>query len=125
MRMNRRVFLRGLGGSGRGRAILSSITERAPKGQTVTAPRQLIVMFTHYGCDTNRWFSVKSHGALAASDLAPTHLAPLTPFIDKLLIPRGIRAMNEWTHNNDGTNGLGQGNDADLQVVGSSSPCSP
>ena len=94
--------------------FLSSIAERAPKGQTITAPRQLIVMFTHYGCDTNRWFPVKSHGALAASDLAPTSLAVLTPLIDKLLIPRGIRAMNEWTQNNDGVNGLGQGNDQQL-----------
>jgi hypothetical protein len=119
MRMNRRVFLRGLGGAAVAAPFLSSIAERSPKGQTITAPRQLIVMFTHYGCDTNRWFPAKSHGALAASDLAPTTLAPLTPFIDKLLIPRGIRAMNEWTMNNDGTKGLGQGNDADLQVVGS------
>jgi len=119
MRMNRRIFMRGLGGAVVAAPFLSSIGERAPKGQTVTAPRQLIVMFTHYGCDTNRWFPAKSHGALAASDLAPTSLAPLTPFIGKLLIPRGIRAMNEWTQYNDGTNGLGQGNDANLQVVGS------
>ncbi len=76
-------------------------------------------MFTHYGCDTNKWFPAKSHGALAASDLAPTSLAALTPLVGKLLIPRGIRAMNEWTQYNDGTNGLGQGNDRDLQVVGS------
>ena len=119
MRMNRRVFLRGLGGAAVAAPFLSSIAERAPKGQTITAPRQLIVMFTHYGCDTNRWFPVKSHGALAANDLAPTSLAVLTPLVDKLLIPRGIRAMNEWTQYNDGTNGLGQGNDQDLQVVGS------
>jgi hypothetical protein len=119
MRMNRRVFLRGLGGAAVAAPFLSSISERAPKGQTVTAPRQLIVMFTHYGCVTTRFFPVNSHGALAASDLAPTSLAALTPLIGKLLIPRGIRAMNEWTQYNDGTNGLGQGNDMHLQVVGS------
>jgi hypothetical protein len=67
-------------------------------------------MFTHYGCITNSFFPVKSHGPLAASDLSPT-LSPLAPYVGKLLLPRGIRAMNEWTANNDGTNGLGQGND--------------
>ena len=117
--MNRRIFLRGLGGAVVAAPFLSSIGERKPKGQTISAPRQLIVMFTHYGCDTNRWFPVKSHGALSASDLAPTSLAALTPLVGKLLIPRGIRAMNEWTQFNTGTNGLGQGNDRYLQVDGS------
>jgi hypothetical protein len=119
MRMSRRIFLRGVGGAAVAAPFLSSIAERKPRGQTVTAPRQLIVMFTHYGCVTTRFFPVKSHGALTASDLAPTSLAALTPLIGKLLIPRGIRAMNEWTQYNDGVNGLGQGNDQDLQVVGS------
>ena len=54
-------------------------------------------MFTHYGCVTTKFFPVKSHGALAASDLMATNLAALAPFASKLLIPRGIRAMNEWT----------------------------
>ena len=124
MRMNRRIFLRGLGGAAVAAPFLSSIGERGPKGQTVTAPRQLIVMFTHYGCVTDRFFPVKSHGALAASDLAPTSLAVLTPLIGKLLIPRGIRAMNEWTQDNDGTNGLGQGNDEHLNACARTSPCS-
>jgi hypothetical protein len=119
MRLNRRVFLRGLGGAVVAAPFLSSVWERRPKGQTVTMPRQLIVMFTHYGCVTNSFFPVKSHGPLEASDLAPTSLAALTPLIGKLLIPRGMRAMNEWTQNNDGVNGLGQGNDMHLQVCGS------
>ncbi len=76
-------------------------------------------MFTHYGCVTTRWFPVKSHGALAASDLTPTSLAALAPYVDKLLIPRGIRAMNEWTRNNRDGGGRGQANDPNLQVVGS------
>ena len=53
-------------------------------------------MFTHYGCITTRFFPEKSHGPLAASDLETTNLAALAPFAGKLLIPRGIRAMNEW-----------------------------
>jgi hypothetical protein len=116
--MNRRIFLRGVGGAAVAAPFLSSVFERKPKGQTVPRPRQLIIMFTHYGCITTRWFPVKSHGALTADDLAPTSLAALTPLVGKLLIPRGMRAMNEWTQNNDGTDGLGQGNDTNTQVVG-------
>jgi hypothetical protein len=119
MKMNRRIFLRGLGGAVVAAPFLASIGERKPRGQTLSAPRQLIMMFTHYGCVTTRWFPVNSHGPLAASDLAPTSLAVLSPLVGKLLMPRGIRAMNQWTQNNNGVNGLGQGNDRHLQVVGS------
>jgi hypothetical protein len=84
-----------------------------------TAPRQLIVMFTHYGCITTKWFPVKSHGPLTADDITNS-IAPLAPYVNKLLIPRGIRAMNEWSIDNTGPgSGLGQGNDPDLNVVGS------
>jgi hypothetical protein len=116
-RMNRRIFLRGLGGAAVAAPFLSSVWERRSKGQTPSLPRQLIVMFTHYGCDTNKWFPVKSHGPLVAGDLANS-LAPLQPYVSKLLIPRGIRAMNEWTADNRNGAGRGQGNDPHLQVVG-------
>jgi len=78
-------------------------------------------MFTHYGCITPRFFPTKSHGPLTAADLQATTLQPLVPYVDKLLIPRGIRAMNEWTA------GLvrGQGNDSHTQVVGSYFTCQP
>jgi hypothetical protein len=119
MGMNRRVFLRGLGGAAVAAPFLSSVWERRSKGQTTTNPKQLIVMFTHYGCITTRWFPVKSHGALTADDLTPTSLAALAPYVGKLLIPRGIRAMNEWTVDNKNGGGLGQSNDPNLQAVGS------
>jgi hypothetical protein len=133
--LNRRHVLRGLGGALVLAPFLGSVWERISRAagtagadaggaSTGTYPRQLIVMFTHYGCITNNFFPVKSHGPLAAGDLSPT-LAPLAPYVGKLLIPRGIRAMNEWTENNDGTNGLGQGNDAHTQVVGTYFTCQP
>ena len=72
------------------------------------------MMFTHYGHVTSKFFPVKSHGPLAAGDLANS-LAPLAPYASKLLIPRGIRGMNEWDQNNKGAgHGLGQGNDIHL-----------
>ncbi len=117
--MHRRLFLRGLGGAAVAAPFLSSLFDRKAKGQAVTKPRQLIVMFTHYGCITTKWFPVKSHGALVASDLAYS-LAPLQPYVGKVLLPRGIRAMNEWTGNNTGAgHGLGQGNDIHLNQTAS------
>ena len=73
--MNRRLFLRGLGGACVAAPFLSSLADRSVKAQTATVPRRLIVMFTHYGCITTRWFPKNSHGALTADDLAPTTLA--------------------------------------------------
>ncbi|WP_437581913.1 DUF1552 domain-containing protein [Sorangium sp. So ce887] len=78
-------------------------------------------MFTHYGCITNNWFPAKTQGELTAADLTPTSLAPLAPHAKKLLMPRGIRSMNEWTVNRV----RGQGNDPHTQTVGSFFSCQP
>ena|SRR6187399_545450 len=126
--LNRRLFLRGLGGAAVAAPFLSSIHERAAKAQGVvpTEPRRLIIMFTHYGCLTNRWFPTKSHGELVAADYAATNLAPLADFAPKILMPRGIRAMNQWHASNTSANSaVGQGNDPHTQVVGSFFTCQP
>ena len=68
---NRRVLLRGLGGAVIAAPFLSSVAERTAKTQGLPpppAPKRLIVLFTHYGCLTNRWFPAKSHGPLTRSD---------------------------------------------------------
>ena len=119
--MNRRIFLRGLGGACVAAPFLSSLAGRGVRAQATPLPKRLIVMFTHYGCITTRWFPTKSHGALTADDLAPTTLKHLTPYLDKLLMPRGIRSMNEWNIHMT----RGQGNDDNLQVVGSYFTCQP
>lgn len=122
--LNRRIFLRGLGGACVAAPFLGSVAERAAKAAgtpPVETPKRLIVMFTHYGCVTNRFFPAKAHGALTAADLAGTTLEPLSEYVDKLLIPRGIRAMNEWT----ASMARGQGNDPHTQVVGSFFTCHP
>jgi hypothetical protein len=118
-RIPRRTFLRGLGGISVAAPFLSSVWERQAKGQTVAKPKQFIAMFTHYGCITTKFFPAKSHGALAASDLMATNLAGLASYTPKILIPRGIRAMNEWTQNNRNGAGRGQSNDPHLNVAGS------
>ncbi|MGK4007362.1 DUF1552 domain-containing protein [Sorangium sp. So ce1036] len=120
-RVSRRIFLRGLGGACVAAPFLGSIAGRAAKAQPATPPRRLIVMYTHYGCITTRFFPKKSHGPLTAADLEPTTLKHLTPYVDKLLMPRGIRAMNEWTLDLK----RGQGNDPHTQVNGSYFTCHP
>lgn len=127
--INRRIVLKGLGGAVVAAPFLSSLFERKAKAQDippVETPRRTILMFTHYGCITNKWFPLKLHGQLTAEDLMPTSLAPLAPFAAKLLMPRGMRTMNEWTANNTGAGkGRGQGNDSHTQIVGSIFTCQP
>ncbi|MET0792206.1 MAG: DUF1552 domain-containing protein [Polyangiaceae bacterium] len=119
--MNRRIFLRGLGGAVVAAPFLGSLGNRSAKAQPAATPKRLIVMFTHYGCVTTRFFPTKSHGVLSKADLDTTTLKHLSPYVDKLLIPRGIRGMNEWNP----AMVRGQGNDPDLQVCGSYFTCQP
>jgi hypothetical protein len=97
------------------------LKNRGVKAQSSPVPKRLIVMFTHNGCITTRFFPTKSHGALVPDDLASTSLKSLVPHSDKLLMPRGIRSMNEWTT----TMVRGQGNDIHLQEVASFLTCQP
>lgn len=123
-KLNRRILLQGLGGAVVAAPFLSSVSERAAKAQDIPAsgpPKRLIVLFTHYGCLTNRWFPTKSHGALAAADYEATTLKHLAPYAPKLLMPRGIRAMNEWSFGRT----HGQNNDPHTQVMGSYFTCYP
>jgi hypothetical protein len=119
--INRRIFLRGLGGAVVAAPFLSSLSERRVGAQATPAPKRLIIMFTHYGCITTRFFPKVADGPLAsATDLSST-LQGLAPYVKKLLIPRGVRSMNEWTS----TLLRGQGNDPHTQVVGSYFTCQP
>ena len=91
---NRRVMLRGLGGAAVAAPFLASVAEQEAKaqGMTATAPKRLIVFYTHYGCLTSRWFPKLSHGKLASADYsALTTLKPMAPYADKLLMVRGLR----------------------------------
>ena len=104
--------------------FLSSVAERSARAQSIptSAPKRLIVYFTHYGCLTDRWFPAKSHGALTSDDYKNnTTLTSLSPYASKLLMVRGIRAMNEWSF--QGT--LGQTTDPHTQVCGSYFTCQP
>ncbi|HEY4185455.1 MAG TPA: DUF1552 domain-containing protein [Polyangia bacterium] len=77
----------------------------------------MVIFYTHNGCLTDKWFPKVTNGALAASDLTSTTLAPLAPYVKKLLIPRGFRSMNAY--------GQGQSIDPHDQACGSKLTCAP
>jgi hypothetical protein len=119
--VTRRIFLRGLGGACVAAPFLGSVAERTVQASVSAPPKRLIVMFTDFGCITNRFFPTKSHGPLTALDLQATTLKHLAPYVDKLLLPRGIRAMNEWTADLS----RGQGNEMHTQMAASYFTCQP
>jgi hypothetical protein len=94
--MNRRVFLRGIGGAALAAPFLSSLHETSASGQAASSPKRLVIFFTHNGCLTDRWFPKVENGALTPDALAGTTLEVLTPHIPKLLFPRGYKSLNQY-----------------------------
>jgi len=94
--MNRRLFLKGVGGVALATPFLSSLHEKEAKAQGTPPPRRSVIFHTHNGCLTNRWFPTVSNGALTAAALEGTTLAGLAPHVDKLLFPRGIKMFNSF-----------------------------
>src|SRR6187431_3296142 len=125
--MNRRILLKGLGGAVVAAPILTSMFERSARAQAANAiSKRAIIMFSYYGCITNNWFPQKLEGEMLASDLMGTSLEALAPYTKKLLMPRGMRTMNEWTANNKGAGkGRGQGNDSHTQCAGTALTLQP
>ena len=118
--MNRRVFLRGIGGVSLAAPFLQSVAEQEAKAQSTTPPKRLVIFFTHNGCLTDRWWpkvSTYTNGAatLTADMLKGQTLEPLTPYISKLSVPRGFRSMNAY--------GSGQTIDPHDQAMGSKLTC--
>jgi len=111
--MNRRIFLRGVAGAAVAAPFLTSVNEK--KAKAATSPNRLVIFYTHNGCLTDRWFPKVTNGALTADALAGTTLQGLTPFVDKVLVPRGFRSMNEY--------GRGQTIDPHDQAMGSKLTC--
>ena len=111
--MNRRVFLRGIGGAAVAAPFLSTAFEKTAKA--ANPPKRLVIYYTHNGCLTNRWFPKVTNGQLTADSIMGGTLQPLTPYISKLLVPRGYRSMNAY--------GSGQTIDPHDQAMGSKLTC--
>jgi len=94
--MNRRIFLKGVGGVALAAPFLGSLHEKEAKAQATPPPRRSVVYHTHNGCITNRWFPKVSNGALTAAAFEGTTLAGLAPSLDKLVFPRGLKMFNSY-----------------------------
>lgn len=90
--MNRRLFLRGVGGASLAAPLLWSWGHtRASKAQTPETIKRSVIFFTHYGAIVPRWYDqLRDHeGVIEASMLGDT-LRPLSPHAEKLLFPQGL-----------------------------------
>lgn len=128
--MNRRLFLRGLGGASLAAPFLSSLQPKALKAQEATGdPRRSVIFYTHNGCVTNRWFpNGGPDSTLTADSLMGTTLEPLADKSSKLLFPRGLRmALNTFNVLVDsGRDGEGTAYfDPHDQGMGSKLTCAP
>lgn len=114
---NRRFFLKGVAGACLAAPFLTSVNERLARAQgaVATPPKRLVIMYTHNGCLTTRWFPQKEDGPLEAADLAGTYLEGLGTHAKKLLLPRGFRSLNPYA--------VGQSIDPHDQACGSKLTC--
>ncbi|MFZ5890870.1 MAG: DUF1552 domain-containing protein [Myxococcota bacterium] len=94
--MKRRFFLKSAAGLVLAAPFLPSL--RGANAQMVPLPRRSVIFHSPCGCLTNRWFPKVEHGPLDANALAGTTLEVLTPFVRKLLVPRGLRGVNGYGH---------------------------
>jgi hypothetical protein len=112
--VKRRQFLQGVGGAVLAAPFLTTTIRRS--GAATLNAKRLVMFHTHGGCITTRWFPQAENGVLTAADLAPTTLDVFAPSSDKLLLPRGITALNGM--------GKPQTIDPHVQGMGSKLTCS-
>jgi hypothetical protein len=116
--MNRRIFLRGVGGAAVAAPFLPSVFEKTAKGATASAKR-LVIFYTHNGCLTDKWWPKitgnNGNGALTADSVTGQTLEVLKPYLSKVMVPRGFRSMNSY--------GIGQMIDPHDQACGSKLTC--
>ena len=124
-KLNRRIFLGGVGGATLAAPFLSSLGTRPLMAQDAPAdPRRLVIFYTNNGCLTNRWFPDigSADGAITSESLMAGTLAPLADKASKLLFPRGLRmALNSFSISVDGKNHF----DPHDQGMGSKLTCAP
>ena len=91
--MNRRRFLRGVGGIAVALPLLESLQPKNARAQT--ANKRFLVFFTCNGVNMDRFFPTSNFGALSAASFTGTALEPIAGYASKLLIPRGIGQVPE------------------------------
>lgn len=88
--MNRRFFLKSAAGAVLATPLLTSLRSEVSAAEPIP-PRRSVIFHSPSGVITNRWFPKTENGPLDADALNGTSLEVLTPFANKLLIPRGLR----------------------------------
>lgn len=95
---SRRTFLRGATGVLLGLPFLEALAPRVARANT-NAPRRLAILWECNGVNTQRFWPDTPYGALTDASFAPDRgIAPLRPFRDKLLIPRGMNMVGGTGH---------------------------
>jgi hypothetical protein len=87
--VSRRHFLRGFGGVALGLPFLEALAPRRAQAQEAAIQR-FGVFYACNGVDMSRWFPNGAYGPLTEQHLAGTANDALSPFVSKLLIPRGL-----------------------------------
>src|SRR5262252_7593672 len=89
--MNRRAFLRGIGGVVVALPFLESIQPRTVRAGTPGVTRRFVCFFQCNGVNMNLFFPTSGFGPLTAASFGVgSALSPLAPYASRLLIPRGI-----------------------------------
>jgi hypothetical protein len=86
--VNRRAFLRGVGGISLGLPFLESLPERSAWGQN-NAPVFSFFMVSACGVEQNRFWPAQQ-GALSSENMSGRGVEPLADFSDKLLLVSGV-----------------------------------
>jgi hypothetical protein len=108
--LRRRHFLRGMGGVALGLPFLEALAPRGAGAQTSTQVKRFGVFFACNGVDMARWFPNGDFGALSEQMLAGTANEALTPYLDKLLFPRGVHmSPRGWGIDGGGADDHGKG----------------
>jgi hypothetical protein len=89
--MQRRQFLRGLGGIAVALPFLEAFAPR--RASAAAPPKRLAIFFCCNGVNMENFWPTTSYGPLTAASLAGTGMEPLAGYAAKLSVPRGIHLV--------------------------------
>jgi len=88
--MNRRNFLRGVGGVVVGLPFLETFARRTANAQAAAPVKRFVVFFECNGVNMQKFFPATPFGPLTAASFTGRALEPLAPYANRMLIPRGM-----------------------------------
>jgi hypothetical protein len=91
MTITRRRFLRGVGGVALALPFLESFAPR--RARAAASPKRLAIFFCCNGINPDKFWPVTPYGALTEASFAGTALQPISPYVSKMVMPRGIHLV--------------------------------